>query len=53
MRHDDAMTIALITGTSSGIGLHAAIGLARSGLDVVATVQPVEVPHRAIFSRDA
>lgn len=33
------MTIALITGTSSGIGLHAAIGLARSGLDVVATVR--------------
>lgn len=33
------MTLALVTGTSSGIGLHTAIGLARSGIDVVATVR--------------
>lgn len=33
------MTLALVTGTSSGIGLHTALGLACSGLDVVATVR--------------
>ena len=33
------MTLALVTGTSSGIGLHTAIGLARSGVEVVATVR--------------
>lgn len=33
------MTTALVTGTSSGIGLHTAIGLARTGVDVVATVR--------------
>ncbi len=31
--------IALVTGTSSGIGLHTAIGLAQAGLSVVATVR--------------
>ncbi len=31
--------IALITGTSSGIGLHAAVELARRGLHVVATMR--------------
>ena len=31
--------IALVTGTSSGIGLHTALGLARAGLSVVATVR--------------
>ena len=30
---------ALVTGTSSGIGLHTAVGLARAGLRVVATVR--------------
>lgn len=35
-----AMTrIALVTGTSSGIGLHTAIGLTQAGLSVVATVR--------------
>lgn len=34
-------TIALITGTSSGMGLHAAIELARRGLHVVATMRDV------------
>lgn len=33
------MTLALVTGTSSGIGLHTAVGLARAGIDVVATVR--------------
>ena len=31
--------VALVTGTSSGIGLHTAIGLARAGLHVVATMR--------------
>src|SRR2546421_440596 len=31
--------VALVTGTSSGIGLHAAVGLARSGLRVIATMR--------------
>lgn len=33
------MSIALVTGTSSGIGLHTAIGLASAGVSVVATVR--------------
>ncbi|MBO9626382.1 MAG: SDR family NAD(P)-dependent oxidoreductase [Microbacterium sp.] len=33
--------VALITGTSSGMGLHAAVHLARSGLHVVATMRDV------------
>lgn len=33
--------VALITGTSSGMGLHAAIELAKAGLHVVATVRDV------------
>src|SRR4051794_17970837 len=32
-------SIALVTGASSGIGLHTAVGLARSGLRVVATMR--------------
>ena len=31
--------VALVTGTSSGIGLHTAVGLARAGLRVVATMR--------------
>ena len=31
--------VALVTGTSSGIGLYAAVGLARSGLRVIATMR--------------
>ena len=31
--------VALVTGTSSGIGLHTAVGLARAGLTVVATMR--------------
>lgn len=31
--------VALVTGTSSGIGLHTAVGLARAGLSVVATMR--------------
>ena len=31
--------VALVTGTSSGMGLHTAIGLARAGLTVVATMR--------------
>lgn len=34
--------IALITGTSSGMGLHTAVGLARRGLTVVATMRDTE-----------
>ncbi|WZH36547.1 MAG: SDR family NAD(P)-dependent oxidoreductase [Microbacterium enclense] len=33
------MTLALVTGTSSGIGLHTAVGLARTGVEVIATVR--------------
>jgi len=33
------MTLALVTGTSSGIGLHTAIGLAQQGVSVIATVR--------------
>lgn len=33
------MPTAIVTGTSSGIGLHTAIGLAREGFSVVATVR--------------
>ncbi|WP_402843305.1 SDR family NAD(P)-dependent oxidoreductase [Microbacterium sp. GXS0129] len=42
--------VALITGTSSGMGLHAAVELARRGLHVVATMRDVE---RAAPLRDA
>jgi NAD(P)-dependent dehydrogenase (short-subunit alcohol dehydrogenase family) len=34
--------IALVTGTSSGIGLHTAVGLAQAGLQVVATVRDLD-----------
>lgn len=33
--------LAVVTGTSSGIGLHTAVGLARAGLHVVATMRDV------------
>src|SRR3954447_24508202 len=33
--------VALVTGTSSGIGLHTAVGLARSGLRVIATMRDI------------
>ncbi len=33
------MTLALVTGTSSGIGLHTAIELAKTGVSIVATVR--------------
>lgn len=42
--------VALVTGTSSGIGLHTAVGLARAGLRVVATVRD---PARADALRAA
>lgn len=42
--------VALITGTSSGMGLHAAVELARRGLHVVATLRDV---GRAAPLRDA
>jgi NAD(P)-dependent dehydrogenase (short-subunit alcohol dehydrogenase family) len=41
---------ALVTGTSSGIGLHTAVGLAQAGLRVVATVRD---PARADALRAA
>ncbi|MBT9607133.1 SDR family NAD(P)-dependent oxidoreductase [Microbacterium sp.] len=44
------MSIALVTGTSSGIGLHTAIGLASAGVSVVATVRD---PARADALRAA
>ena len=37
--------IALITGTSSGMGLHAAIALAKAGATVVATVRSLSLIH--------
>ncbi|WP_433674188.1 SDR family NAD(P)-dependent oxidoreductase [Microbacterium gorillae] len=42
--------VALITGTSSGMGLHAAVQLARRGLHVVATMRDVS---RAAPLKDA
>ncbi len=44
------MTLALVTGTSSGIGLHTAIGLAKTGVTVIATVRD---PSRADALRSA
>lgn len=35
------MSTAIVTGTSSGIGLHTAVGLAAAGYAVVATVRDV------------
>lgn len=40
--------VALITGTSSGMGLHAAIELARSGFHVVATMRNVNKADRLL-----
>lgn len=40
--------VALITGTSSGMGLHAAIDLARSGFHVVATMRDVNKADRLL-----
>lgn len=40
--------VALITGTSSGMGLHAAIDLARSGFHVVATMRDVNRADRLL-----
>ncbi|MDQ1177779.1 short-subunit dehydrogenase [Microbacterium sp. SORGH_AS 421] len=37
--HDETMTLALVTGTTSGIGLHTAIQLAQRGVTVIATVR--------------
>lgn len=45
-----SLRVALVTGTSSGIGLHTAVGLARAGLRVVATVRD---PARADALRSA
>lgn len=42
--------VALVTGTSSGIGLHTAVGLAAAGLTVVATMRD---PARAALLLDA
>lgn len=42
--------IAVVTGTSSGIGLHTAVGLARSGLQVIATLRDLA---KATALRDA
>jgi NAD(P)-dependent dehydrogenase (short-subunit alcohol dehydrogenase family) len=39
MRNSSGETIALVTGTSSGIGLHTAVQLARSGFTVIATMR--------------
>lgn len=40
--------IALITGTSSGMGLHTAVGLARRGLTVVATMRDTERDRKSV-----
>jgi NAD(P)-dependent dehydrogenase (short-subunit alcohol dehydrogenase family) len=40
------MDVVLVTGASSGMGLHAAVELARRGLDVVATMRdPARADH--------
>ena len=39
------MTVALVTGTSSGIGLHSAVGLANAGCEVVATMRDLGKRH--------
>lgn len=40
----DRPPVALVTGTSSGIGMHTAVGLARRGWTVVATVRDTSSP---------
>ena len=42
--------VALVTGTSSGMGLHTAVGLAAKGVRVVATMRD---PVKAASLRDA
>lgn len=45
--------IALITGTSSGMGLHAAVALAKAGCDVVATVRSLDKAVELTSAADA
>jgi short-subunit dehydrogenase len=42
------MTVALVTGTSSGMGLHAAVEFARQGITVVATMRDTSRADRLI-----
>ncbi|WP_255453816.1 SDR family NAD(P)-dependent oxidoreductase [Cryobacterium sp. TMT1-19] len=42
MTHAPDSNVVLITGTSSGIGFHAAIAAARAGHTVVATMRNLE-----------
>jgi NAD(P)-dependent dehydrogenase (short-subunit alcohol dehydrogenase family) len=44
--------VALVTGTSSGMGLHAAVDLARRGLSVVATMRDVSRSDRLSAAAD-
>lgn len=45
--------LALVTGTSSGIGLHTAVGLARAGLHVVASMRDVGKAEQLRAAADA
>lgn len=47
------MTVAVVTGTSSGMGMHAAVELARSGHQVVATMRDVAKADRLRVAAEA
>src|SRR5437764_2147129 len=49
----NSQSLALVTGTSSGIGLHTAVGLARSGLHVIATMRDISKAQQLLATADA
>ena len=46
------MAIAVVTGTSSGIGLATAVALARAGHTVAATMRNLEAAQKSANSRE-